>query len=53
MNSSWFTHEQFMVMNFRKAGLTVQTMKFDNFVFILRCRSVGGPCSWKSFARRR
>ena len=20
MNSSWFTHEQFMVMNFRKAG---------------------------------
>ena len=23
MNSSWFTHEQFMVMNFRKAGLTL------------------------------
>ena len=28
MNSSWFTHEQFMVMNFRKAGGPSQTILY-------------------------
>ena len=37
MNSSWFTHEQFMVMNFRKAGNIIIILADSSIILLNLC----------------